>query len=148
VSASGIQKVLCLFCEDIREEKNDMTTIVGVLPDSLNVAGLPGMMPKFGFYVRVVVDTDGPPKLFGGRLEIPGMAEPILMPGLSEAEIAKSAQDAKLAGTPSFGLIVRGTLSPLPITALGFLRLYAKIDEEEFLAGEIQIRNSPEAAPS
>ena len=47
---------IALFCEDIREEQQGTSTIIGVLPDNLSVGPGPGFLPKLAIYLRIQID--------------------------------------------------------------------------------------------
>src|SRR5204863_9495434 len=47
---------IALFCEDIREEQQGTSDIVGVLPDNLSVGPGPGFLPKLAIYLRIHLD--------------------------------------------------------------------------------------------
>src|SRR5262245_1416449 len=64
--------VIALFCEDIREEKSGQDTIIGILPDALNVPQFPGALPKLGIYVRFHLNAESEFRSIRTRLRIPG----------------------------------------------------------------------------
>jgi len=49
-----------IFCEDIREEKNGMFTIVGIFQDNVNIKADAGVLPKLGMYVRTSFENKAP----------------------------------------------------------------------------------------
>jgi hypothetical protein len=64
-----VSSAVCIFCEDIREEKSGQDTIVGTLPDNLLINPPPpklqdakALMPKLGMYLRInlLADQDQP----------------------------------------------------------------------------------------
>src|SRR5947199_412358 len=55
-----------IFCEDIREEKNEVYSLIGVMPDNINVPATPGMLPKLAIYARFHV----PPTLNVGAIDL------------------------------------------------------------------------------
>src|SRR5689334_701395 len=47
------------FCEDIRQEVNNVDTLIGVMPDNVAIGkNVPGMIPKLGIYVRVHIEPE------------------------------------------------------------------------------------------
>jgi hypothetical protein len=114
-----------LFCEDIREERSGQDTIIGVLPDRINITSLPGMLPKLCLYVRVHVS---PPEEVG-----PIVARIIMPDGKTLAEgkmedekIEQSRSKAAKDGHPYMGVILKFVIAPLPITQEG--RISAEVD--------------------
>src|SRR5271155_1448575 len=68
-----MQPVTCiaLFCEDIREEQNGVFTLIGIIPDNVNVAAIPvgasgqlqpdsniKMLTKLCIFIRINFDPD------------------------------------------------------------------------------------------
>ena len=53
-----------IFCEDIRQEKSEQDTLIGILPDNVNVPSIPGMFPKLGLVVRMHFDVSSSARQF------------------------------------------------------------------------------------
>ena len=103
-----------LFCEDVRQEKSEQVTLIGVMPDNLNIGTPPpstdenaiiqGMLPKIALYVRVQLEPEDDP----GEIQIR-----LILPNGEVSEIAKfsaefietSKKQAKENNTPIAGLI-------------------------------------------
>ena len=49
---------IALFCEDIREEKSDLVTLVGCYGDYLVLPEMPAAMAKLGIYIRISLPVE------------------------------------------------------------------------------------------
>jgi hypothetical protein len=132
-----------IFCEDIRDEVSGTHTIVGVLPDNINIGGLPGMLPKLGIYIRIQIDKDANPKTLKARMKVPGAGT--FEVADFENLIASAKQQAEEKGTPFAGLIAKGSFTPLPISELGRIEAIVEIDGTEYICGVLNLIQ-PEAA--
>ena len=126
-----------IFCEDVREEVGGTHTIVGVLPNSVNIGGLPGMLPKLGAYIRIHLDKEANPTSLKARIKIPGgtvfeMADFAELLGLTKDQ-------AKANNLPFSGLIAKGTFSPLPITQVGRIEAIVEMDGTEYICGVLNL---------
>src|SRR5260370_33702983 len=106
-----------LFCEDIREEKSGQDTIIGIMPDNINVPTLPAMVSKLGIYIRIQVNENANPKTIKTLLKLPDGQELAL--GSLDNLIAKAKADAKEIAMPFPGLIAKSIISPFPIREVG-----------------------------
>jgi hypothetical protein len=151
--------VMALFCEDIREEKNNNFTLVGVIPDNveliapegMSIGGvtegeLPRILSKLCAYVRVNFDPDfdiGVPEL---RLVMPdGMVQPV---GNIGADVVKKSQaDAKANNNILAGVISRITLSGFRVLKMGPMKLEVVINGEAHVAGALMFKLKGEETP-
>jgi hypothetical protein len=119
-------QVVGFFCEDIREEKSGQDTIIGILPDNLQVGPTPGMIPKLGLYVRFVLDRDSPIKNISMRITAPGGQE---MPmGEMDQIIEQAKIEALTKEMPYAGLIAKAVISPFPVHAPGRIEAVVRVD--------------------
>ncbi|MCW5729514.1 MAG: hypothetical protein KIT20_02055 [Alphaproteobacteria bacterium] len=141
--------VMALFCEDIREEKNDQVTLVGLFPDTVQVDMLPNgiaegqavrFMAKLCVYVRINFDpgTDiGEPQVWlslpdGGRLSLGTIGADVVAKSRSESE----AKDTLLAGVIS--RVVLGGFRP----PQGTIRVEVDVKGTTHLAGAMKFNHS------
>src|SRR5664279_2225184 len=110
--------VLAIFCEDIRTEKNDQHTLIGVLSDNIAVPQIPGALPKLGIYIRAQIETGYIPKKIVVSFHDTTGAE-IPLSNWEAAAIKNASDDAKATGSPTYGLIMTAIISPFRVTALG-----------------------------
>jgi hypothetical protein len=126
-----------IFCEDIRDEVAGTHTLVGVLPDNINIGGVPGILGKLGVYIRIQLDENAHPKTLKARIKIPGGT--IFEFADLEPLIATAKAQAKEKGTPFTGLIAKGTFTPLPIPMLGRIEAIVEIDGTEYVCGVLNL---------
>lgn len=138
--------VMAVFCEDIREEKAETVSLIGVLPDHMiinkpdEVGGVrpgspPRMLTKIGVYGRINFDPNfdlPPPRM---ALTMPD-GQVLNFPPMTEELVSKAKREAKEKGNPLAGLVIHGVIPALP-AALGILKLEISVGEETYLAGAI-----------
>jgi hypothetical protein len=135
---------VAIFCEDIREEKSGQDTIVGTLPDNLNVSSPPpspdavGMLPKFGLYMRINISTADQPKEVQARLIDP-KGTVIAKSDWERSVLDKAFADARANAMPITGLVLKLVAAPFPIVAMGKLTAIAVVDSKEYVAGALNI---------
>lgn len=147
--------IIGIFCEDIRVEKNDSATIVGIFPDNLLVSKLPGMMPKLSIYARGRFPVERPPATFALRLEFPWEQQPLVLGVVELNKIGNEIKAAKEAGSDTIGLISMSTFSPFPVQKAGRIQAIVSTGKEEwlvaslnFIVGESPLPPQPVAAPT
>lgn len=143
--------LMALFCEDIREEKNGVFTLIGIMPDNVNVEisevpkdgeknaelSVP-LLGKICAYVRINFDLDTVFRIVKLRLVGPG-GEINDLGTLDAATFENAKEKAKERGAISAGVITRVVLGGLNLSKPGPLKLEAEIDGETYLAGAITI---------
>ncbi|HSC19433.1 MAG TPA: hypothetical protein VLC74_11005 [Rhizomicrobium sp.] len=145
--------VMGLFCEDIREEKNDILTLVGLVPDNANVAGgdepIPAgktkVIPKLCVYVRINYDPKNPCGSAAVRLIMPdGSKHPL---GDIDAALMETGRAQALArGNLLAGVTFRAVMSPLPVKSGGHLKVEVEIGSETHLAAALNLNFVSNAA--
>jgi len=137
--------IMALFCEDIREEKREIVTLVGILPDSVNVS-IPSKsdprradppLLKLAMYVRINFDPDldlGTPKI---RLVMPN-GEKVELGTIKSEVVSVAREKAKEHGNPLAGVISRATMTPFRVPkGGGVMRLEVLINDVEHMAGAL-----------
>jgi hypothetical protein len=124
---------------DIREEKGNTATIVGVMPDTLNVSKFPGTLPKLCIYVRIHVGVDFDPGAIFTRIVLNG-AE-ISRSGIQTELFKKSKDKAKTNGKGYVGLISTFVLTPFGVTQEGRLEALVTAAGKEYVAGSLDLRH-------
>jgi hypothetical protein len=119
-------QVVGLFCEDIREEKSGQFTLVGILPDNVNVPAPPdpqnkdskAVIPRLGLYIRVHLgfkDDPGPMTL---KLILPDLSEIEL--GTINTELIENSKTQALANDlPFAGILQHALLQGFTIPGAG-----------------------------
>ena len=139
--------VIALFCEDIREEKDDVVTLIGLMPDNVNVVMGHGgrILSKICLYVRLNFDPEynlGEVKM---NLITPDNARlPLGSIDLETVNVARS--QAKARGNPIAGVISRAVLAGVR-PATGPLCVEVSYQDMTHLAGALNFEVK-EASPS
>lgn len=128
-----------IFCEDIREERSGQDTIIGVLPDRINITSVPGMLPKLCLYLRVHIS---PPEA-----EVGPISARIIMPDgkvlienkMEHEKIAQSKSRAAKDGNPYIGLILKFVITPLPISQAGRILAEVEIGDRKEICGGLNL---------
>ena len=132
---------IAIFCEDIREEKSRQDTLIGILPDTLRVPSIPGMMPKLAVYARIHV------------LRIAGIREVRIRCELLDGTVVQANDLTEVLAQEkgkgeSIGLVAKTVFSPFPVMAAGQIKVIATIDGEDYVCGALTIvadEQQPEA---
>jgi hypothetical protein len=148
-----------LFCEDIREEKNNTFTLIGILPDQINLeileggaAGADGVptappppprhpvktLPKLSIYIRINFDPAfdiGAPII---RVILPG-GQVSLTKVVEKDIIQKAMLEAKQRGNLLAGVVSRVNVDQFR-PAVGSIKVEAEINGETHLGGAINFR--------
>jgi hypothetical protein len=122
-----------------REERSGQDTIIGVLPDRINVTSMPGMLPKLCLYVRVHIsppDADVGP--VSAKMIMPD-GQVLIANKMEDDKIAQSKSRAAQDGSPYMGLILRFVVAPLAITKPGRILAEVEIGEHKEICGALHI---------
>jgi hypothetical protein len=131
--------IVGLFCEDIREEKSGQITVVGLLPDNLNIAAPSKfpvgqehrdkprpVIPKLGLYVRVNLLRDETPKPMKIKLILHDKSE-IALGEISAEIIATAKNQAAENGLPIAGIYSHAAIAGFQPTGSG--QILAVVEE-------------------
>lgn len=129
---------VCIFCEDIRQERSGQDTLVGTLPDTVEMSALPINFPKFAIYLRIHLDVDRQPREISAKVLNTNGSE------ISAATWDQTLLDTAFAGSranelPIVGLIFKSFVSPLIITSAGKIVATATIDGIDYVAGSLRV---------
>lgn len=132
------------FCEDIREEKNGMLSLVGIFQDNINVEG-GGFIPKLCVYVRSYFNTEKPVKAFRIDLVFPD-GEAFEIADVEPSKIEEAAAKTKSQENPLTIFVSRAILLGVQVTS-GRHVLKMTVGEESFPIGSLNINVKQDAAP-
>ena len=137
---------IALFCEDIREEQQGTSTIIGVLPDNLSVGPGPGFLPKLAIYLRIQIDHAVNVNTIRARIIFSDGRELDMAPfDLGSVEIAKKES---IQNSISYtGLVGKAIIAPVSIQESGKVEVIMTVNDEEFACGTLRLIVS-DPAPS
>jgi len=130
---------VALFCDDIRFEKSNQETLVGVFPDNIEVENLPGVMPKLSIFVKVNCSAGFNLRSLTNRFIDP--EGNIIFENSAEQQIIdQAAKDAEQEQSPSFGVKSTIISAPFQFNISGRYLLVSVINDEECLSGFLNIK--------
>lgn len=133
----------CLFCEDVRNEVGERTTLVGVFKSSLNVPNIPGALPKLGFYANVRnIPQRVLPKTIKFQIRSDWSDDWIVDINVDEDTIKKLREDRKKNPDKHNGIILSGIVSPFEVSAAGKITAYLTIGRKRYECGELTFRDT------
>jgi hypothetical protein len=137
---------VALFCSDVREEKGNTVTLVGVLPDKLNVPKLPGGLPKLCVYVRIHVGVNFDPGALYSRLVMDG--KEIGRIDVQSKVVDTARAKSKDSGKAYAGLISTFVMAPLAIAKPGLMEALVTARGNEIVAGSLYINEVAQLQPT
>jgi hypothetical protein len=134
-----------LFCEDIRQEKSNVDTLIGIFPDNISVAQTPGVMPKCCLYVRGHFPVAHPPAKVEVRLAVPWEAHTIHLGQIEAPVIHAAVANAKEKEDRWIGLIFKAQFLNFPIPQPGRIFVIVSTGTKEFLTGTLRVVTDAQA---
>lgn len=136
--------IVAMFCDDIREEKGETYTLVGILPDNVQVPAIPGAFPKLGLYVRAHIDLDLKPI-------VTDLIVNIRLPNGVEQELNKIPKDVILTemgnvkgGGTYVGLVTHAIAANFSIPTAGLVQVIGKFAGQDYICGHMNVEASPQ----
>lgn len=132
---------LAVFAEDIREEIGETYTIVGIMPDTLQVPVAGGFLPKLAVYVRVSVELAKVKADSGIKIRLYQTDGSMMIESDTNSEALQSAAaSAREQGSPIATLFTVLKSSLFPIVGTGNIHASYQFDDlEETLAGFLRV---------
>lgn len=129
--------VVGMFCESIREEVGEKTTIVGILPTNLEVEEFPATILNLGLYVRINVDSAWVPTPIKISLgEADGKSNALVE--ISEEFLKGALEDARVKDQILVTLVFQRPATPFHVKEPTNVQVTVNIDGEEFIATGIR----------
>jgi hypothetical protein len=139
---------MAVFCEDIREEKNDILTLIGLLPDTVELqfpsprdaaaSTAVALVDKLCIYIRINFDPESELSITEMRLVMPDSTM-IPIGQFDQELIEKAKSEAKTKGNILAGVISRATMSGFR-PPIGLVRVEADINSETHLLGTLMFK--------
>jgi len=149
--------IMAFFCEDIREEKGDIFTLIGILPDTVRLqeqgsgvveSGEPVrlLLPRLCIYVRINFDPAmdlGPTDI---SLVLPS-GERLAIGRVGQDIIDRSRTEAKARGNLLSGVVSRAVIGGFRPPE-GAIKVEVNIQGDIYLAGALMFSHPSATAPS
>ncbi len=126
-----------IFCDDLREEKTEQETIVGVFPDNIMFPSVPGGFSKLALYVRITFPSDANPGEIEVRMVMPDGNE--FRSNVDPALVEKTRIDSQEQGNPISTIISRLVFGGFMVTKLGRIIVHARIGSREMIIATLNL---------
>ena len=133
-----------LFCDDLREEKSGMDTLVGVHPDNINVPSFPFSFPKIAIYTRINLDAADSPGDISIVISVPN-EDDVLLSTLDTEMITNAQTKSKKDGSAMVGLISKAIAANFTVPAPGQVKITVKIKGKKYVGGVLNVKLIPES---
>jgi len=131
-----------LFCDSVREEKGGLNTIVGVMPDNVEVPAFPGAFTRLSVHYRVIIPIGFEIKPVTLTVALPNT--PKLEMGFETSLIEAALRNSSEQGNPSTTLVGSFTVNNIQIPEPMKINALVRCGDAEILAGYLNIkRRSP-----
>lgn len=139
---------IAIFCEDIREEKQGTSTLVGVFSDNINVPAFPFAIPKLAIFLRINFPTAGrsPSEITVSMTQFDRDEEAFTIIG-SEL-IEKSKLDAIRNNAAITGMVTKAVIANYGVERPGRVTLRISNAEVDFICGSLNFGQKPISDPS
>lgn len=128
-----------MFCEDVRDEASGAQTIVGILPDNVNLPKVPALIPRLNLYLRLLLDPDAPPEPIMVALSFPN-TETKEFPLLDAAGVTEACAQAKGTGMPYAGIVSRLVMGNFPVSQPGRLTATVAMQGGKYICAALNIQ--------
>lgn len=130
--------VVAMFCEDIRDELRGTHSLIGILPDNMEIPAIPGILGRLSLYARIQIEESVLVKSLRLSMQVPGQ-DVILGNDLDAAAIRELRK-----GTigPFSTILTRIVVAPLPINVSGRIKAILTVDGEDEIVGYLNINAS------
>lgn len=146
--------IMGVFCEDIRVEVGNISTLVGVLPHNANLVPASGktkrndsieepsgkLLTKLCVYARATFSPDDPVETIKIKLRYPNGRSVQL--GISPDVMSRAREQAIKKGHPLAGVNIRSMFQPNPTGETGIMKLEAEIDGESRLLAFVKFSSA------
>jgi hypothetical protein len=136
---------MSLFCEDIRTEKSEQHTLVGVMKDSLSVPSLEGSLTRLSIYTRFNADADFTvDKLSISFKDSAGTT--VVENTISKDLMDDARKKANERNSPSYGIISIFQVAMFPLSKEGVYPVVCTVDGNDSISGYLNVQVNPESS--
>jgi hypothetical protein len=133
----------CLFCDDIRYEIGNKTSILGIYNGVLQAASVPVVLPKLCIATFLSSPVDMPVSSLSIRVSLNDqLLQQIDLTSENLAEVPKVVEQWVTEDDPIIVLVLGAhiVLSPFVFDKEGAITVTAIVDGEELIAGKLRLR--------
>ena len=130
---------IALYCQDVRQEKSDQLSLVGVFPDAIQISGSGRVIPKLAIYFTIFASID---------FVFSDLYLKLLSPSndtitSTHVDIERLATTAKLSAQdndPIYRATLFHIMTPFHVGDGGLFRAVATMNGEEIICGSLRIK--------
>lgn len=130
--------VFALFCEDVRREADKKNSLMGVLPNTINVPDFPGVLLRLCVYIRVNFGMEFDSEDIPMKLILPS-GEELNFTSIDRELLKKSQAEAKQQNKTVAGVLTIAEFRNLAIEKPGAIRVTARIKQQDQLCGILHV---------
>jgi hypothetical protein len=140
-----------IFCDDVREEKSNKDTYVGVLGDVMFLAVTPPVViAQFYVVILLFADPGAKPKALQLRVALPGedAEKPTIKIDVDVANVLPGFDSSGVGDTitrPRRRYVFKISLAPLLIQSFGRIRVSALWDDKSISLGSLAVAPVPQS---
>jgi hypothetical protein len=134
--------VISLFCEDIREDKNNTDMVIGIMPDGVIIESLGGRFPRLAIYTRLHAPRSIEVTQFAISLYMPD-GHVISIGEMPPEEIKKSYDVGSEKGSLYQGLILKAIIGSLPVVSEGWIKAVVTVNGKQYMGGALNVVVQP-----
>lgn len=132
-----------ICCEDVREEKPPLISLIGIMPDNLVIGEFPAALPRIAFYTRIVFTPDFSPKNpVRIMIRVPGAPEEFETQEIGALTLAV-IDEAKQSVTGLCSAFSYAAAVNFLVPEAGHLTVYLDVDGEELVTGILNLTLPP-----
>lgn len=130
---------VAMFAEDLRDEQAGTHSLIGIMPDNIEVQSMPGMMTKLAVYTRINFSPDTMPDRLEVLLRVTGDGSILNLSIIPREILQQSVADTMAKNGPLVTIINRTVAAALVIPHPDRLESVVKWNDEEIIAGSLNI---------
>jgi len=138
--------VLTIFAEDFREEIAGTNSLIGIIPDNIEVPAFPGNLMKLVFYTRAHVPTEVQLSDLSIHVMLIDGTEMLLLE-VDRDLLRTSRQTSIDEARPHYGIISHATMSPVPVHSAGQVKVIVRSGSGERISGMLTFKAPADALP-
>jgi len=140
----------CFFCDDIRYEIGNKTTLIGLYSGEMFVSQMPSILPKLCFHVECTTSVDNPFRTMTFRISDGDTV--LLEQAIPDQELAVACENLLKKNSPDDPLVTLSmgmnlVASPFLVDKPTTVIVNVIADKEEILAGKLRIKQGDALAP-
>lgn len=135
------RSVITLFCDDVRNEKEGLVSLIGIYSNNINVPDIPFVFPKLVMYTRIHIDVADEIENIIIRVSPPDGDDHDLT-HMDRDFISESQENSRDKNVPIVGLMSQAVSAPFIVRQEGLFKIKVVIDDDEYLGGVVNFKKN------